>query len=104
MSYSISVNAFIKPKDISPSIINISINKTLKNIKKNYPTFYPEYIKLPTQKNLPITFSGNFNDDFFLWSKYYNRIKIDHKSGSEIAVIKNRNSPIGKLYKCKPVV
>lgn len=98
MSYSVTVNAFKKPKEISHSIINISINQTLKNIKENHPTFYPEYIKLPTQENLPITIYGNFNDDFFLWSKYYNRIKIDNKKGGEITIIKNRDSSISNKF------
>jgi len=98
MSYSIAVNAFKNPKEISHSTINISIDQTLKNINANHPTFYPEYIKLPTQENLPITISGNFNNDFFLWSKYYNRIIIDNKKGKEIAIIKNRNSSISNKF------
>ena len=61
--------------------ISASTEKTLKEIETKYQHFTPTYIRLPLTSEAPLVIYGNFDDDAFFYSEFYNKVTSDYTSG-----------------------
>lgn len=83
ISYEV-VSAGLKKQEM-PQIalpeIGISIDGVLKDIQLNVPDFKAEYIRFPLNSSQDLSIAGSYKKNSPFYSKYYNVIKVDIKTG-----------------------
>lgn len=102
LSYAIFTATFNTPRSIATPMITISVDSSLKVLKQELPDFNPSYIRIPTSPQGPITYFGKFNNDFVLWSKYYNSVQWPTKGEAHLKVKKVAQEGIS--YKLASIV
>ena len=97
ISYNIVAKAFkpekIKTEFASPTLI-FSVDQLLKDVKASYPQFKPTYLRFPINADKPLLVSGLSSDLPFYYSRYYNSISADAKTGKllEVKIDKGNNA------------
>lgn len=85
ISYQVVAHGLKVPKT-SPAIntgpIPASLDKVLADLKEKTPEFLPSYIRFPTDKESPIIFNGKVEGQAFYYSKFYNTVVVDRKTGA----------------------
>ena len=79
LAFQVSVGGFRSvpfPEEVN---LETSLNETLAQLETRQPDFTSTYIRLPATKKGDITVFGNFDDDFLLFSPFYNSVNIDAK-------------------------
>ncbi|HEY9185796.1 MAG TPA: PepSY-associated TM helix domain-containing protein [Salegentibacter sp.] len=68
--------------------VEISLARSLEELKEDFPDFTPTYIRLPLNKDADITVFGKFSGDAFFYSEFYNYIKLDYRNAKISSVKK----------------
>ncbi|WP_026899343.1 PepSY-associated TM helix domain-containing protein [Daejeonella oryzae] len=91
MIYGYSNQTVSNPK--SPKI-NISLQKTLEILQKDYPDFNANYIRFPKAEGAALSILGSLKNQPFYYSKTSNSISVDPNTSEirEIKIIRNATS------------
>lgn len=80
--------------------IGISIDGILKDIQMNVPGFKPEYVRFPLNSLQTLSIAGSYSHNSSFYSKYYNVIKVDIRSGeyTEVNSANNLSSLVRGIH------
>ncbi|TBW27090.1 PepSY domain-containing protein [Gramella sp. KN1008] len=102
LAYSVAKAGLNPRKEYNGPLIDTSIEAALNGIEKEIPQFQPTYIRLPLEKGAGIIVYGDFKTDFFLFSEFYNQVKIDETKGNILSI--NRIASADFLTRLNSVV
>lgn len=74
--------------------ISTSITKGVDKIESDLPQFKPSYLRLPLTPESNIIAYGKFKGDFALYSKFFNRVELNPKTGEIVSVEKISEAPL----------
>lgn len=88
LSYKVATSALADPVVATTPQVQTSINGLLRVIQRNYPDFTPTYIRLPGNPNGEIRVFGQYHDDPFFYSEFYNSFHASYHTGNISRIVK----------------
>lgn len=75
-------------------VVTTSVQEVLTKIKIGNPDFTPTYVRLPLTAGADLRVYGNFDDDAFFYSEFYNSFQANSETGAITGIIRVQEADI----------
>lgn len=95
LAFQVSIAGFRSPAVPESIPVQTSLNETIAVLENMLPDFKATYIRLPATNADDIVIFGRFEDDFLLFSPFYNAVSVDAKHVKVTKVKRVSDSAMG---------
>lgn len=88
LAWTVAAAGLKPPVSAETPVVTTSVQEVLTKIKINNPDFTPSYFRLPLSAGADIRVYGNFDDDAFFYSEFYNSFLAHPETGEITGIIR----------------